>query len=297
MTKGTSQHMLVYRVVSGILAVALLVGPAAVSADPGAAGDEFSLRHIPEALPLASATASGSGGWNGDGEEGWYQDTDRPPSEEPSMTRAILYSLLLPGLGDWYAGEKNRAKIFFIADATLWVAFFAFQIQGHELEDGYKEFAATYAGLSSTNHSDDFYSTMGQYDSSDDYEASFKMDSRLDLWPDVGYDALDRYYLDNRLADFEEWGWDSFEKRVDFRQQRSSSRVAYRRSGYVLAAAALNRVIASLFAYQAVKSSRGAGKGGDAGGASSGGYRLDISSPPIGARGDFTATVSLIRSF
>ena len=126
------------------------------------------------------------------------------------------------------------------------------------------------------------------------------MESRLELWPDVGSEAMDRYYQENRVSDFEDWAWRSFESRVDYRQLRSSSELSYRRSSYILAAAALNRVIASVFAYQAVKSSRGGSEddgGSEDNGAVRGGYRLDISTPALGERGDLTTRVSLIRSF
>lgn len=294
------RHKGLFRAAAVILALTVLAGPAVGSAAtptgvPSPDSDGYSLRHIPEAIPLSTAMAADD--WSA---SDWYQESDPQPEKELSMTRAILYSLLLPGLGDWYAGEKHRATTFFIVDAALWTTFIVFQVQGHRREDAYKEFAQTLAGVESTGHSDDFYSTVGQYASSDEYEADFKKESRLDLWPDVGYDALESYYVENRVADFEEWAWHSFESRVDYLQMRSSSKLSYRRSGYLLAAAALNRVVASVFAYQAVKSSRGEmGDEGDAGGKGTrgGGYRLDISGPALGERGDLTTRVSLIRSF
>ena len=113
------------------------------------------------------------------------------------------------------------------------------------------------------------------------------------------YDDLESFYVENRVEDFEEWAWRTFDSRVDYRSLRSSSKLAYRRSGYVIAIAALNRVVASVFAWQAVKASRGDFDEPDETGASAtqGAYHLDISSPSIGARGEFSAAVSLIRSF
>jgi hypothetical protein len=262
-----------------------------VAARGGSAGG-YSLRHISEALPLTDALASTAPSGNF-----WNQQAGAEPENEPSVSRAILYSLLLPGLGDWYAGNKSRAKMFFVVDAAIWTTFIVFQVQGHQREDSYQEFAQTFAGVASTGHSDDYYSVIGQYSSSDAYESDFKKESRVDLWPDVGYDALESYYLQNRVSDFEEWQWRSFEDRVDYRDLRSSSKLAYRRSTYFLAAAALNRVVASLFAYQTVRSSRS--KPGDDGApeTNKGGYRLNITSPAIGSRDGFSAAVSLIRSF
>jgi hypothetical protein len=301
MTYDGNRHMWVFRAAATVAAVALLAGPAAVSAQgaateaspaPVTRGGGFSLRHIPEALPVSSAPAS-----DDSRASAWYRQESAEPQEDLSMTRAVLSSLLLPGLGDWYAGRRDRAKTFFIVEGALWTAFVVFRIQGNEREDAYKDLAQTFAGVQSTDHSDDFYSVVGQYNSSDEYASDFKKDSRLDLWPDVGYDAMERYYLENRVADFEEWSWGSFENRVDYREMRSSSKLAYRRSGYVLAAAALNRVIAAVFAYQAVKSSRSDRSDERQSDARSGGYRLEVSGPGPGARDAPAARVSLIRSF
>ena len=292
MIRTRSNHTGVRRAVAVIVAVAVLAGSTAASAQAaGEAPEDFSLLHIPEALPLESAMADNPEA------SGWYAESEDEPQEDLSMTRAILYSLLLPGLGDWYAGKKDRAKMFFIVDAALWTTFIVFQVQGHQREESFKEFAQTFAGVASTDHSDDFYSEIGQYNTSNDYEAQFKKDSRIELWPNVGYDTMEDYYVENRVADFEEWAWQTWERRVDYRELRSASKVSYRRSGYVIAFAALNRVVASVFAYQAVKASRGELDDGGGAGTQSGSYRLDISSPPIGARGDFTAAVSLVRSF
>lgn len=273
----------------------LAVAPAASAGDGSAArGPDggFSLRHIPEALPLTDGGVSLHRA-----ESDWYGQGELEDEDDLSITKAVLYSLLLPGLGDWYAGKKDRAKAFFIVDAALWSTFIVFQVQGHRREDSYQDYARTFAGVASTGHSDDYYSLIGQFNSSSEYESDFKKESRLDLWPDVGYDALETYYVQNRVSDFEEWQWRSFDDRVDYRELRSSSKVAYRRSGYMLAAAALNRVVASIFAYQAVKSRRGE-TAEDTGAVSQhGGYRLDISSPANGRRGGFSAAVSLIRSF
>jgi len=301
MMHHSSKHMGIRRAVVAVLAITVLAGPVMasageVSADPAEAqlsqDDGYSLRHIPEALPLPNVAASFD-----HSEAAWYQDAAIEPEKDLSMSRAILYSLLLPGLGELYIGNDNRAKTFFIVDGVLWTAFIVFQIQGHRREDSYQQYAQTFAGVASTGHSDDYYSAIGQFGSSDVYESELKKESRLELWPDVGYDAMERYYLENRVEDFEEWEWSSFDNRVDYRELRSSSTLAYRRSGYFLAAAALNRVIASLFAYQGVKSKRG--ELDDGGGAESnkGGYRLDVSSPATVTKDGFTATVSLIRSF
>jgi hypothetical protein len=244
----------------------------------------FSLRQAPE-TQHAQATGHDSAVMIG--------DPETESTGELSIRRAVLYSLLLPGLGDWYAGNKGRAKTFFVVDAALWTTFIVFRVQGNQREEGYQNFATEFAGVSGTGYSDEFYSTIGQFNRSDDYEADFKKDHRIDLWPDVGYDAMEKYYVENRVSDFQDWAWYSWELRVDYREMRSASKLSYRRSGYILALAVANRVVASIFAYQAVKSSRS--RDGEA--TESSRYRVDFSGSPLAEGGELSAGVSLVRSF
>jgi hypothetical protein len=256
--------------------------PAVDNGDGVAKRPGFSLRHAPE-TQHAQATSHNSAVMIG--------DSETESTGELSMRRAVLYSLLLPGLGDWYAGNKGRAKSFFVVDAAIWTTFIVFRVQGNQREEGYKNFATEFAGVSGTGHTDEFYSTIGKFNSSDDYEVDFKKDHRIDLWPDVGYDAMEKYYVENRISDFEDWAWYTWEMRVDYREMRSASTLSYRRSGYILALAVANRVVASIFAYQAVRSSRS----GD--GEESSRYRVDFSGSPLAQGGELSAGVSLVRSF
>jgi hypothetical protein len=226
-----------------------------------------------------------------DGEPARWQQGTAPSGGDISMRRAILYSLLLPGLGEYYAGRTLRAKAFFAVEAGIWTSFAVLRAQGYMREDRYKKFAVEFAGISGTDFSDDFYKTIGQYDSSSDYEAEFKAEGRVEIWPDVGYYALEQYYVENRITDFEEWAWDSFERRIEFHEMRSSSRLAYRRSLYMIAAAAANRVASAFSTYQIFKS----GRGQDV--SRAGRYFLDFGPPDHDTRGEYAGAVTLIRTF
>jgi len=290
MTLDRTTHKPKARTRGGLAAVAVAIVVLfsfAGSVDAQTASPEgFSLRHIPESQPLMGSQQPARAAFT--------EEVGTVEVKELSATRAVLYSLLLPGLGDWYAGQTHRAKTFFVIDAAIWTTFIVFQVQGHNREDSYQQHAQQFAGVASTDHSTDYWDTIGDFDSSDDYESDFKKESRLETWPDVGYDALEAFYVENRVSDFESWAWQSFDNRVEYLQLQSGSKLSYRRSGYMLAVAALNRVIASVFAWHAVKSSRGEFDD-DAGETS--GYHFDFSTPPFGARGGYAATVSLVRSF
>jgi hypothetical protein len=243
-----------------------------------ALGDAASLRHIPESAwkdaPARARTAAS-----------WQVGARDVSGGEVSMTRAILYSLALPGWGDYYAGRRERARYFFIGEAAAWSSFAVFRIQAHRDEDAYKDFAVQFAGVTRTDHSDDFYVEVREWNSSDEYEAFLKADGRVLLYPDVGASALGRYYTETRVADFEPWAWESVERRLQYAELRSASKSAYRRSHFSLAAAAVNRVVSAIFAYQAVKSGRG-----DL--SSNARYHIDLSPPP-----SYDAAVFIVRTF
>ena len=270
------------RILAVIVVVLALVSGGWVPATSGT----FSLRDIPDAGVDSQEQARPF-----EQLENWNQGAFGTASGEPSMKRAILYSLLLPGLGEYYTGHTMRARTFFVFEAAVWTSFIVLRTQGHMREDRYKEFAVQFAGLSTTDHSDDFYKTVGTHDSSNNYEAELKSEGRLEIWPNVSYNALEKYYLENRILDFEEWTWTSFDRRVEYRAMRSSSRLAYRRSLYMLAAAAANRVISAISAYQIVKSAK------IETGEQTGRYMLDFGRPGHDTRGEYEAAVTLIRTF
>ncbi|MDH3216816.1 MAG: DUF5683 domain-containing protein, partial [Candidatus Krumholzibacteria bacterium] len=170
---------------------------------------------------------------------------------QPKSTgKAVLYSLLLPGLGQRYLGETREARIFFTTEAVVWAGFITFQIQGNLREDEYKEYAQVFAGVSSTSHSDDYYKLLTQYDSSGRYEDVIKGDGRLILYPDVDVETLEQYFVSNRISDYEPWVWRSAEYRRAYQDRRSASKRAYRRSVYTVAAGIANRVASAFFAYR-----------------------------------------------
>ncbi len=248
--------------------------------------EEFSLREIP-----AAALEPDSRDGYGEGPAGWQQVPPAGSSGGLTMKRAMLYSLLLPGLGEYQAGSTLRAKAFFALEAGIWTSFAVLRTQGHLREERYKNFAVQFAGITGTNHSDEYYKTIGQYDSSYDYETEFKAEGRVEIWPDVGYYALEAYYLENRISDFEEWAWSSFDRRVDYRAMRSSSRLSYRRSLYMVAAAAANRIASAVSVYQIYRTSRHETA------SRTGRFFLDFGPPDYYGRGDYTGAVTLIRTF
>lgn len=219
----------------------------ALVASPSFAGSQ-SLRDA--ATAPATIDAASAPEWN-------YQEGEVATSGAPlSPGKAVLYSLLLPGLGDWKMGNRNRATTFFAVEGVIWASFITFEIQGHDLESNYQNLALQFAGVTSTGHSDEFYATIRDYDNSDEYEAVVKTDGRFAAtsYTDISSEALDQYFIDNRVADYEPWLWESTDRRNQYSEVRSASKTAYRRADYMIAAAAANRVVSAVFAFAAARS-------------------------------------------
>jgi hypothetical protein len=251
---------------------------------PGAARAE-ALQPLRDGVPLSTAAAPAN-------ELHWSEQAgDVPAGGTPiSPGKAVLYSLLLPGLGDYKLGNTGRATAFFAAEGLIWISFAVFEVQGRQREEEYEELAVLFAGVTRTGHSDEFYARLREYDNSDAYEADVKFDGRIELsgdglYPDrINAEALDRYFAENRVEDFEPWQWSSHDRLLQYSEVRSSSKTSYRRADYMLAAAAANRVVSAIVAYASARSLQ---KTQDVG------YRLDFTPAAQGV----DLSVSFTRSF
>ena len=173
--------------------------------------------------------------------------------ESKSTSKAVLYSLLLPGLGQSYLGESGQAKIFYALDIAIWTSFVVFTVQADLREDEYQTYAQTFAGVTTTSHSDDYFSILTQFDSARDYADDLMDEGRFALYPDVDTEALEQYFVDNRVSDYEVWVWQSADHRRAYQDRRSASKRADRRALYSIAAAVVNRVASAFFAYRTAK--------------------------------------------
>lgn len=166
-----------------------------------------------------------------------------------SLSRAMLYSLLLPGTGELYMGYSTQGKMHLAGEAAVWAGFAYFRYQGSMREDTYKELAEVNAGVQG-ERDDDYYQAIAYYISSEVYnvdvlsEARFYYDNReqqLEYWEDNGY------------FDEDAWEWNSAAAMDDYRNVRTESRKSYRRGTLMLGFAVLNRMISLVGLYVTTK--------------------------------------------
>jgi hypothetical protein len=217
----------------------LELGALAFAEDPAVSGGEGSAS-VPAGVSSASASDASFGATA-------RQETSVGP--KTGKRKALLYSLLLPGLGEMSLGAKKRAIGFFVAEGLIWTHYVWFQVAGDLRRDDYIEQARLNAGVGVDSAEDDYWKLVGQYDRSSgsgpgSYEEVVRREAR-DLYPDDPA-AQDAYVAKNLPSGDQAWDWSSADLQADYRDTRNSSNHAFDRAKYSFAAAILNRLVSAV---------------------------------------------------
>lgn len=160
---------------------------------------------------------------------GKYDESER----RKSPTRAALYSLLLPGMGELYAGNFSTGRYLLGSEVTLWLTLVGVQSYGRWLRDDARSFAEVNAGVDWSNKDDKFFVNIGNFNSRREYNEK-KMRDR-----DIGSLYLDESY---------EWEWQSDEARQKYREMRVRSDQMFNAIRFVGAAIIANHIISAIIA-------------------------------------------------
>ena len=101
-----------------------------------------------------------------------------PAKKSPAL--AILYSVLLPGMGELYAGAYESGVYFTAADAVFWGTFAGFNIYGAWQRNNYKSFAQSNGGVTLINKDEDFFADIGLYTSIDEFNREKEFNREFD---------------------------------------------------------------------------------------------------------------------
>jgi len=199
-------------------------------------------------------------------------------AKAPSNSRvAMLYSLLLPGLGEYALGHHDRAKVFFVAEGAIWTSYAIFQVQGNHRKDLYQEFAHVNAGVPQRND-DEFYRIIGNYVSSDgpfSANEQIRREARANYPDDRA--KQEEYYQEHSYTGDDTWTWQSQALLDTYQDMRDASESAYHKSDFSLGLAIANRLISVVdTGILAAKQSRA--------NATTTGFRWNIEAEPSGAR-------------
>ncbi len=157
--------------------------------------------------------------------------------QKKSVGLAILYSMILPGMGELYSGGYESGKYFTIADAALWGVFTGYTLYGNWKKDIYITYAKSNAGINLDGMESNFIANVSIYLSIDDYNRAMELNREFD-----------RTYNKNIFN----WKWTDNDKRKEFRDIWSSSENAYNKVRFVVGAIILNRVVSAINAVRLV---------------------------------------------
>jgi len=154
-----------------------------------------------------------------------------------SPALAVFYSLLLPGMGELYAGGFSSGKYFLIADGALWLTYAGVEIYGNAARDDSRAYAIAAAGIQPAGKDDQFYVDIGNFLTLQEYNEKQLRDRE----PDRLYDAAAGY----------DWSWTSDAARAAYRDQRISSEEAYNTRKFIVAGLIINRIASAINAARA----------------------------------------------
>ncbi len=144
-----------------------------------------------------------------------------------SVGLAILFSAILPGMGELYADSYSSGKYFTIAEGTLWGVYFGMNTYSSWLKNQYISYAASTGGVNTQNKNADYYATIGGYSNIDEYNNAMALQGSFNqMWGNSYY-----------------WNWNTENERKAYRNLWSSSEQARNNLRFVVGAMILNRII------------------------------------------------------
>ncbi|MGE5352377.1 MAG: hypothetical protein ACM3P0_09860 [Acidobacteriota bacterium] len=161
---------------------------------------------------------------------------DKP--EKKSAMLAILYSLVLPGMGELYGGNYSSGKYFTIADGVLWGVYAGYNIYGNWQRNNYKTFARSFGGVNPEGKNSDFYANIGAYISQEEYNRRQGLDANFEEM----YNG-DQFY----------WKWNGQNQRQEYRGMWESSEQAFNDVRFAVGALIVNRIISAFNAARIVR--------------------------------------------
>ena len=151
-------------------------------------------------------------------------------SEEKSNFLAVVYSLILPGMGEFYAGNLSRGKYPLMTEGVLWLGYAGLNLYGGWTREDARTFAFEHSSLNPTGKDDDFYVNVGNYMSVHEYNQK-KLKDR----------ELDKVYAIDPAAGYL-WSWDTETNREKYKDARILSEELINNSRFVILALIANRV-------------------------------------------------------
>lgn len=160
--------------------------------------------------------------------------TGSPSPGRRSVLLAVAASVVLPGAGEYYAGNfQESGRYSLAAEAALWLTYAGFHLHGTWVRNDARAFGAQMAGVAFNGKDNEFEVNIGNYLTVADYNDA-KLRSR----------EFEKLYTDPAYA----WAWTSDADRNRFREERIRSDRILQAAKFAVAGLVVNRVISAFAA-------------------------------------------------
>ncbi len=158
---------------------------------------------------------------------------DEPSAEgKKSVPLAALYSLLLPGMGELYAGDYSFGKYLTMLEGGLIVTLVGFDRYANWLQDDARTYAASHAQVNINGKDDRFFNAIGDFNNVYAYnEELLRLRSPEDM-----YNPQSSYF----------WNWDSPGNREVYRGMKVTSDERFNDTRFVAAAMFVNHFVSAI---------------------------------------------------
>ncbi len=150
--------------------------------------------------------------------------------KEKSGFLGVVYSSLLPGMGELYAGRFDRGLYNLVTDLVLWGGFAGFNVSAGWIRDNARTFAAQKAGVSLDGKDEEYFVNIGNYRSIREYNEQKLLQRQLNRLYDESPEA--------GLA----WNWDSEKDMREYRDSRLKSEDLYTYAQITVLGLVINRI-------------------------------------------------------
>jgi hypothetical protein len=164
-------------------------------------------------------------------------DLDLSPAGESrkSVFLAVAASLLVPGMGELYAGSFETGKYHLIAEGALWLTYSGFRMHSNSLLQDAQSFAKIHAGADFNNKDDQYSVNIGNFATTEEYNDAKNRNREYDF---VYQPAQTEY----------QWNWDLDANRLKFKDMRIRSGEVKNNSKFVIGAIVVNHILSAFLA-------------------------------------------------
>ncbi len=157
-----------------------------------------------------------------------------------SVGKALLFSLIVPGAGEYYVGNTFYAKTFFGIEIAAIAGMWANNVYHQSLVDDYQSYAVLHAGVNGAGKNEKYWVNLGKFDDIQTYNERRLNQRRInDIYAETAENS---------------WRWDSVDNRFYYDFKRIKAAGVKNRNSYFFSAILINHLVSTI---NAVRLARG----------------------------------------